>query len=241
MTDRFVTKYNEAVDLFESGTYEDEKWKADLVSCLVELRKLWPDVDLEELEQKLNDYLWRVKQIYVWTKLDINSIYTELENHGSLFFMNIKHYLNEDEVDEILTKFWEISADSDIPKSSSIYRLAMGKLKKLEKIERSKSKKSKLEILIHNLNSFQKHLWAELHNLAKNWDTDDRFINILDDLKKPKALIKKSDFHYFVDYLAYLIEKSYIVKINTDDRSETTKKVLFNDLIKNLNDYAKKS
>ena len=241
MNDKFITKYNEAVNLFESGTYEDEKWKNDLASCLVELRTLWPKTDFEDLVQDLNDYMWRIKQIHAWASLDINSIYTELENHGSLFFMDAKNYLNEDEIDEVLTKFWDISGDSEQPKSSSIYRLAMGKLKKLEKIERRKTKKSKLEILIQSLNSFQKHYWAELHDLAKSWDTDDRFLKILNELKKPNAKIKKADFHYFVDYLNYLIEKDYIVKITTNNSMEVTKKVLFNDLIKELNEYSKNS
>jgi len=238
---KFITKYNEAVIFFESGTYEDEKWKNDLASCLVELGKLWPETDFEDLVQELNDYMWRIKQIYYWASLDINSIYTELENHGSLFFMDAKNYLNEDEIDEVLTKFWDLSADSEQPKSSAIYRLAMGKLKKLEKIERRKTKKSKLEILIQSLNSFQKHLWAELYNLSKSWDTDDRFLKILNELKKPNSKIKKADFHYFVDYLIYLIEKGYIVKITTNNSIEVTKKVLFNDLIKELNEYTKNS
>jgi len=238
---KFITKYNEAVIFFESGTYEDEKWKNDLASCLVELGKLWPETDFEDLVQELNDYMWRIKQIYYWASLDINSIYTELENHGSLFFMDAKNYLNEDEIDEVLTKFWDISGDSEQPKSSSIYRLAMGKLKKLEKIERRKTKKSKLEILIQSLNSFQKHLWAELYNLSKSWDTDDRFLKILNELKKPNSKIKKADFHYFVDYLIYLIEKGYIVKITTNNSTEVTKKVLFNDLTKELDEYTKNS
>ncbi len=241
MKNKFIVKYNEAVNFFETGTYEDDKWKANLASCLVELGKLWPEDDFEDLEQELNDYLWRIKQIHAWSLLDINSIITELDNHGSLYFMHAKNYLNIEEIDEVLTKFWEISGDSKQPKSSSIYRLAMGKLKKLEKIERRKSKKSKLEILIQNLNSFQKHAWAELHNLAKSWDTDDRFLKILDDLKKPKAKIKKADFHYFVDYLKYLIDKDYIFNIKTSDSTEVTKKILFNDLIKELNEYAKNS
>jgi len=238
---KFITKYNEAVIFFESGTYEDEKWKNDLASCLVELGKLWPETDFEDLVQELNDYMWRIKQIYYWASLDINSIYTELENHGSLFFMDAKNYLNEDEIDEVLTKFWDLSADSEQPKSSAIYRLAMGKLKKLEKIERRKTKKSKLEILIQSLNSFQKHLWAELYNLSKSWDTDDRFLKILNELKKPNSKIKKADFHYFVDYLIYLIEKGYIVKITTNNSTEVTKKVLFNDLTKELDEYTKNS
>ena len=241
MNAKFITKYNEAVIFFESGTYEDEKWKNDLASCLVELGKLWPETDFEDLVQELNDYMWRIKQIYYWASLDINSIYTELENHGSLFFMDAKNYLNEDEIDEVLTKFWDLSADSEQPKSSSIYRLAMGKLKKLEKIERRKTKKSKLEILIQSLNSFQKHLWAELYNLSKSWDTDDRFLKILNELKKPNSKIKKADFHYFVDYLIYLIEKGYIVKITTNNSTEVTKKVLFNDLTKELDEYTKNS
>ena len=39
----------------------------------------------------------------------------------------------------------------------------------------------------------------------------------------------------------FLIEKGYIVKITTNNSIEVTKKVLFNDLIKELNEYTKNS
>lgn len=240
MNDKFFVKYNQVVELFELGTYEDEQWRMQLATLLTELADLWPNIDFEDLELQLNDYLWRIKQIHMWAGLDINSILDELDAHGSLYFMDAKKYLNPEEIDDILEKFWEISGDSNLPKSGTIYRLAIGKLKKLEQIKKNKSQKSKLELLIQKLNKFEKHKWDVLLNLASDWESEERFLRIVKDLTKINSKIKKSDFNYFVDYLVYLIEKDYIQEIVSDNKAELTKKLLFDDLIKELKEYAKK-
>ena len=82
----FITLYKETINLFEEGTFENENWRDNLTSNLLMLKQVWPELEVDDLSEDLNDWAWRVKQIKKWSELDARTIEEELYNHGSMFF-----------------------------------------------------------------------------------------------------------------------------------------------------------
>ena len=59
----FITLYKETINLFEEGTFENENWRDNLTSNLLMLKQVWPELEVDDLSEDLNDWAWRVKQI----------------------------------------------------------------------------------------------------------------------------------------------------------------------------------
>lgn len=238
----FIETYNDLRNLLEEDLFDNENRNILLFTKIKELKNCWPDEDIEELTGQLQDYPWRVRKIYEYLQFDDETISEEIEKHGfSLIFLDAKTFLSDEEQEDVLSKFYNIAYESETPKISSIDRVVAGKLKKIQRINKRKEQKTKSEVLISKLNKLPKHYWEILLNEAKEWEIDDRFIKILKSLTKPKSLIKKSDSEYVIDMFNYLIEKSFLHKINSSDKTELTKKLTFNSLIDAFKEYAKKT
>ena len=238
----FIETYNDLRNLLEEDLFDNENRNILLFTKIKELKNCWPDEDIEELTGQLQDYPWRVRKIYEYLQFDDETISEEIEKHGfSLIFLDAKTFLSDEEQEDVLSKFYNIAYESETPKISSIDRVVAGKLKKIQRINKRKEQKTKSEVLISKLNELPKHHWEILLNEAKEWEIDDRFIKILKSLTKPKSLIKKSDSEYVIDMFNYLIEKSFLHKINSSDKTELTKKLTFNSLIDAFKEYAKKT
>ena len=238
----FIKTYSDLKDLLEDDVFDNEKRNSLLFSTIKKLKNCWPNEDIEELIYHLQDYPWRVKRIYEFLQFDDETISQEIEKHGfSLIFLDAKAFLSVEEQEDVLNKFYNIAYTSENPKISSIDRVVAGKLKKIQVINKRKELKTKDEVLISKLNKLPKHYWENLLNEAKEWELDDRFIKTLKSLTKPKSLINKSDSSYVIDMLNYLIEKSFIHKINSSDKTELTKKLTFNLLIEAFKEHAKRT
>ena len=238
----FIETYNELRNLLEEDLFDNENRNKLLFTKIKELKNCWPDEDIEELTGQLQDYPWRVRKIYEYLQFDDETLSEEIEKHGfSLIFLDAKTFLSDEEQEDVLSKFYNIAYESETPKISSIDRVVAGKLKKIQGINKRKEQKTKSEVLISKLNKLPKHYWEVLLNEAKEWEIDDRFIKILKSLTKPKSIIKKSDSEYVIDMFNYLIEKSFLHKINSSDKTELTKKLTFNSLIDAFKEYAKKT
>ena len=238
----FIETYSDLRILLEEDLFDNENRNKLLFTTIKELKNCWPDEDIEELIGQLQDYPWRVRKIYEYLQFDDETLYEEIEKHGfSLIFLDAKTFLSDEEQEDVLSKFYNIAYESETPKISSIDRVVAGKLKKIQRINKRKEQKTKSEVLISKLNKLPKHYWEILLNEAKEWEIDDRFIKILKSLIKPKSLIKKSDSEYMIDMFNYLIEKSFIHKINSNDKTELTKKLTFNSLIDAFKEHAKKT
>tara|TARA_Y100000996_G_C22558357_1_gene656367 strand:+ start:4385 stop:5098 length:714 start_codon:yes stop_codon:yes gene_type:complete len=236
--DEFKNIYKSTVQLFEKGDFEEDDWRDEITKNLIKLEKIWPETDNLDLEEELEDYIWRIEQIQKWSQLDEETIKDELYNHGSLFFYDIKDDLTDEQQDQILKKFWELTGDATKPNSTTLFRLAAGKLKGINKVKKSKQPKSKLDKTINELNKLEKHYWAKLYELSLDWEIDESLTKILKSLKKTNAKITKKDSEYFVDMLKYLIDKKYIFQIDEEDKTEVTTKIMFNTIIKVLNKHA---
>src|SRR6056300_850025 len=231
----FIETYGDLRKLLEEDIFDNENRNKLLFTTIKELKNCWPDEDIEELMGQLQDYPWRVKKIY-------ENLSEEIEKHGfSLIFLDAKTFLSDEEQEDVLSKFYNLAFDSENPKISAIDRVVAGKLKKIQRINKNKEPKTNSEVLISKLNKLPKHYWEILLNEAKEWEIDDRFIKILKSLTKPKSLIKKSDSEYVIDMFNYLIEKSFIHKINSNNKTELTKKLTFNSLTDAFKEYAKKT
>ena len=238
----FIETYNDLRNLLEEDLFDNENRNKLLFTTIKELKNCWPDEDIEDLTGQLQDYPWRVRKIYEYLQFDDETLSEEIEKHGfSLIFLDAKTFLSDEEQEDVLSKFYNIAYESDTPKISSIDRVVAGKLKKIQRINKRKEPKTKSEVLISKLNKLPKHYWEILLNEAKEWEIDDRFIKILKSLTKPKSLIKKSDSEYVIDMFNYLIEKSFIHKIDSSDKTELTKKLTFNSLIDAFKEHAKKT
>ena len=227
----FITLYKETINLFEEGTFENENWRDNLTSNLLMLKQVWPELEVDDLSEDLNDWTWRVKQIKKWSELDAKTIEEELYNHGSMFFLGVKDNLTEEEEEAILKSFWELTSKAKNPKSFPIFTLTTGKLKNVNKITKIKKIKSDSELVIDKLNKIKKHHWDLMFEYSKEWEIDDRFTEILKNLVRPKSTIKAKDSEYFVDILKYLIEKNYIFKIEEADKTMLNQKLTFNSII----------
>ena len=228
---KFNDLYKETINLFEEGTFENENWRNNLTNNLLMLKQVWPDLEIEEISDNLNDWSWRVQQIKKWSNLDAKTIEEELYNHGSMFFLDVKDNLTEEEEEAILNNFWDLSSKSENPKSFSIFTLTTGKLKNVKKITKVKKIKSDSELIITELNKIKKHHWDLMFEYSKDWEIDDRFTQILKELVRPKSTIKAKDKEYFIDILKYLIEKNYIFKIDEVDNTKLNQKLTFNSII----------
>ena len=118
----FQENYYKISNLFEVGTFEDENWRNQIRDGLITLHQLWPDKDNEDIAQEFNDWPYRVEQIKKWAALDLQTVEKELEDHGSLFFLEAQENLSDKERNQILEKFWELTADSNTPNSSTIFK-----------------------------------------------------------------------------------------------------------------------
>lgn len=227
----FINLYKETVELFDEGTYESESWRNSLVNNLLMLKQIWPNEEAEEIADVSNDWRWRVEQVKKWSELDQKTIEEELYNHGSLFFLDVKNNLSEEEENAILENFWNLSSNVKNPKSSTIFTLTAGRLKNINKIEKVKKTKSETELIIDELNKIKKHHWDLLFEYSKEWEIDDRLTQILKDLIKPKSTLKAKDKDFFIDTLKYLIEKNYIFRIEEADKTKLNQKLTFNAII----------
>jgi len=238
----FIETYSDLRNLLEEDLFDNENRNKLLFTTIKELKNCWPDEDIEELIGQLQDYPWRVKKIYEYLQLDDETLSEEIEKHGfSLIFLDAKTFLSDEEQEDVLSKFYNLAYGSENPKISAIDRVVAGKLKKIQRINKNKEPKTNSEVLISKLNKLPKHYWEILLNEAKEWEIDDRFIKILKSLTKPKSLIKKSDSEYVIDMFNYLIEKSFIHKINSNNKTELTKTLTFNSLTDAFKEYAKKT
>lgn len=238
----FIETYGDLRKLLEEDIFDNENRNKLLFTTIKELKNCWPDEDIEELMGQLQDYPWRVKKIYEYLQLDDETLSEEIEKHGfSLIFLDAKTFLSDEEQEDVLSKFYNLAYGSENPKISAIDRVVAGKLKKIQRINKNKEPKTNSEVLISKLNKLPKHYWETLLNEAKEWEIDDRFIKILKSLTKPKSLIKKSDSEYVIDMFNYLIEKSFIHKINSNNKTELTKTLTFNSLTDAFKEYAKKT
>ena len=234
----FKQIYKLTVELFNKGQFDNVKWRESITNNLLKLEKIWPDKEIIDLEDILEDYVWRIEQIKKWSELDRLTIEEELYDHGSLFFYDIKKDLSEEERDQILTKFWDLSARSTNPNSIALFRLASGKLKTINKNKAKKSPKNKLEKTVEELDKIEKHNWSKLYDLSIEWEVDETFTDILKYLKIQKSKLMKKDYEFFVDMLNYLVNKGYIYRIDNVDKSQITTKVTFNKIIDILNRHA---
>ena len=112
--DEFKNIYKSTVQLFEKGDFEEDDWRDEITKNLIKLEKIWPETDNLDLEDELEDYIWRIEQIHKWSQLDEETIKDELYNHGSLFFYDIKDDLTDEQQTQILKKFWELTGDAKI-------------------------------------------------------------------------------------------------------------------------------
>ena len=230
----FQDNYYKIADLFEEGTFEDENWRNQIRDGLITLHQLWPDKDNEDIAQEFNDWPYRVEQIKKWAALDSQTVEKELEDHGSLFFLEAQENLSDKERNQILEKFWELTADANTPNSSTIFKLTAGKLKSINIIRKQKLPKTEAENIISELNKIHKHHWKVLFELSKQWEIDDTLSPILKSLSKQKSKIKKKDADYLIDILRYLIDKQYIYTSKNVDNTQITQKLVFNTIIQIL-------
>ena len=230
----FFDIYKDTIELFEEETFENEVWRNNLINNLLMLNKNWPNIEIEEIADDLNDWPWRVEQVKKWSDLDIKTLEQELYRHGSLFFLDVKQHLSEEEESAILENFWELSSKVENPKSSAIFTLTAGKLKNVNKVEKIRKSKSELELITDELNKVKKHHWDLLFDYSKEWEIDDRLTQILKDLGKPKSRIKAKDRDFFIDTLKYLVEKNYIFRIEEANKSQINLKLTFNSIINAL-------
>lgn len=230
----FQDNYYKIADLFEEGTFEDENWRNQIRDGLITLHQLWPDKDNEDIAQEFNDWPYRVEQIKKWAALDLQTVEKELEDHGSLFFLEAQENLSDKERNQILEKFWTLTADANTPNSSTIFKLTAGKLKSINIIRKQKLPKTEAENIISELNKIHKHHWKVLFELSKQWEIDDTLSPILKSLSKQKSKIKKKDADYLIDILRYLIDKQYIYTSENVDNTQITQKLVFNTIIQIL-------
>ena len=230
----FQDNYYKIADLFEEGTFEDENWRNQIRDGLITLHQLWPDKDNEDIAHEFNDWPYRVEQIKKWAALDLQTVEKELEDHGSLFFLEAQENLSDKERNQILEKFWELTADANTPNSSTIFKLTAGKLKSINIIRKQKLPKTEAENIISELNKIHKHHWKLLFELSKQWEIDDTLSPILKSLSKQKSKIKKKDADYLIDILRYLIDKQYIYTSENVDNTQITQKLVFNTIIQIL-------
>ena len=52
----FITLYKETINLFEEGTFENENWRDNLTSNLLMLKQVWPELEVDDLSEDLNDW-----------------------------------------------------------------------------------------------------------------------------------------------------------------------------------------
>lgn len=234
----FRKLYKLIVELFDEGLFEDKKWRESIIKNLLKIEKIWPNKDSIELEDTLEDFVWRIEQIKKWSQLDRSTLEEELYNHGSLFFYDIKDSFSEEERDQILAKFWDLAARSKNPNSMALFRLTAGKLKSINKIKASKSPKNKLQKIVEELDKIEKHNWSKLYDLSIDWEVDESLIYILKYLKVQKSKLKKKDYEFFVDMLKFLVNKGYIYRIDDVDKSQISTKTTFNKIIDILNRHA---
>ncbi|MDC3277015.1 hypothetical protein OAU92_00380 [Acidimicrobiia bacterium] len=230
----FQENYYKIAHLFDEGSFEDINWRNQIRDGLITLHQLWPDKDNEDIAHELNDWAYRVEQIKKWAALDSQTVEKELEDHGSLFFLEVQENLSEKERNQILEKFWELTAGAITPNSSTIFKLTAGKLKSINIVRKQKLPKTKTENIISELNKIKKHHWKELFELSEQWEIDDNLSPILKSLSKPKSKIKKKDVDYLIDILRYLIDKQYIYTSENVDNTQITQKLVFNIIIQIL-------
>ena len=211
----FETTYNQIRELFEKSDSNDMKWVQTLSDKLGEIRPLWPDRNIIDIASDLNDYQQRTIMIQTLSYLPQKTRITKLRHHGSIHFMVLEKFMNEEDIQDLLEKFWSSQGKAKSLISSAFARLETRNREKNKKVD------SPQDILVKELNNLPDHYWTLLYDDAVSWEFDEDTLKILKKLDSPNALIRKKEEEQIIDSLRHMINENYIKKSNgTDNRSK---------------------
>jgi len=211
----FETTYNQIRELFEKSDSNDMKWVQTLSDKLGEIRPLWPDRNIIDIASDLNDYQQRTIMIQTLSYLPQKTRITKLRHHGSIHFMVLEKFMNEEDIQDLLEKFWSSQGKAKSLISSAFARLETRNREKNKKVD------SPQDILVKELNNLPDHYWTWLYDDAVAWEFDQDILKILKKLDAPNAHIRKNEEERIIDSLRHMINVNYIKKSNgKDNRSK---------------------
>ena len=211
----FETTYNQIRELFEKSDSNDMEWVHTLSDKLGEIRPLWPDRNIIDIASDLNDYQQRTIMIQTLSYLPQKTRITKLRHHGSIHFMVLEKFMNEEDIQDLLEKFWSSQGKAKSLISSAFARLETRNREKNKKVD------SPQDILVKELNNLPDHYWTLLYDDAVSWEFDEDTLKILKKLDSPNGLIRKKEEEQIIDSLRHMINENYIKKSNgTDNRSK---------------------
>ena len=211
----FETTYNQIRELFEDSNPDDDKWVAKVSELLGEIRPLWPDKNILDIATDLKDYQQRTIMIERLSHLPQKIRIKKLNHHGSIHFMVLEKFMNEEDIQDVLEKFWNSTGKAKSLISSAFARLETRNREKNKKVD------SPQDILVKELNNLPDHYWTVLYDDSVAWEFDKDILKILKKLDAPNAKIRKNEEERIIDSLRHMINVNYIKKTNgKDNRSK---------------------
>lgn len=206
----FEKIYQETVELFEEGIFNDQKWRKKLFNNLKTLKQLWPTYDHQENSEIVKDNKWRVEQVFQWSYMSDDQLNFQLELHGSLNFYYLSQLLEESDAEEIIKNFRKTNFRIE----DTNHVLTEMVLKKIDQVSKKSSfKKTTIEERrIEELNKLDKSIWNKLAIDCKSWEYNIDFIDLLNKLSNSKSKINKKDSDFFISQIEDLIYRNYLKK-----------------------------
>jgi len=205
----FEDIYEELKELFEDADSENSNWIENTSDKLNEIKYLWPEKNITDIANDLSDFEERTEIIHRLSYLP-QKVRTEmLAKHGSIHFMFLEKYMDDEDIDELLEQYWENKRG----KTKTLIRSAFARLKK-RRVEKNTPIQTPQDLLVVELNEIPSPYWAELYEDAVSWEYDPRMIKILKKLQSRNSKITKADQMVFIESLLHMVEKNYIKKLS---------------------------
>ncbi len=209
----FENIYEEIKKLFEEADSENSEWIEKTSNKLNDIKPLWPEKNITDIANDLSDFEERTEIIHRLSQLPQKVKVEMLAKHGSIHFMFLEKYMNDEDIQELLEEYWGNSRG----KPKTLIRSAFARLKKRRE-EKNTPKQTPGDLLVEKLNTLAPHYWEVLYEDSVAWEYDPKMVKILKKLTKQNSKITKSDEMVFIESLQHMIEKKYIKKLSGNGR-----------------------
>lgn len=205
----FENIYEEIKQLFEEAESENSKWIEKTSNKLNDIKPLWPEKNITDIANDLSDFEERTEIIYRLSQLPRKVRVEILAKHGSIHFMFLEKYMDDQDIQELLEEYWGNSRG----KPKTLIRSAFARLKK-RRAEKNAPEQTPHDLLVKELNSLPRYCWTELYEDAVAWEYDLKMVKILKKLENSNSKITKADEMVFIESLQHMVEKKYIKKLS---------------------------
>lgn len=208
----FEDIYEELKELFDEADSENSNWIENTSDKLNEIKYLWPEKNITDIANDLSDFEERTEIIHRLSYLP-QKVRTEmLAKHGSIHFMFLEKYMDDQDIDELLEQYWENKRG----RTKTLIRSAFARLKK-RRVEKNTPIQTPQDLLVIELNKIPPHYWTELYEDAVSWEYDPKMVKILKKLRSHNSKITKADQMVFIESLLHMVDKNYIKKLSGND------------------------